>query len=396
MKLYKRMSLGLLLLVVMLVMTSCFNSSEVKIGVIIPLEGSLEDYGYQIRSGIKMAYEEIVEQQKQGKLKKSYQLVEENEDRDLTKVASAFEKFKAEKVTAIIGGASSAATLALAPLANENRIVLLSPASSSPEINQGNSGDFVFRNYPSDTLEAQQLSNVIFQKSRMQKVLMVRARNAFSEGVTYEMLKFGRQNSTKIPNEVVKFDSDPAKADFKSAVDRVVELNPEGVFLAAYTDELIPLIREIRTRPELEGLYIFTCSAFLPDKVIEVLGKESVEGIIFTNYKFDLNDNRPEMQAFVSKFEKNYHTSPTIFAATGYDAMWILVKALDGINHNLADDVRAQMSNENFYGILGETDFNKRGDVTRVPEVYRIVDGAKTILTKEDIEVIKRDILTRL
>ena len=56
--------------------TSCLNSTDVKIGVIIPEEGSLAAYGYQIRSGIQLANEEI---NARADLKKKYELIFENE-----------------------------------------------------------------------------------------------------------------------------------------------------------------------------------------------------------------------------------------------------------------------------------------------------------------------------
>jgi branched-chain amino acid transport system substrate-binding protein len=391
MKFIRLVAAAVLLVSLIAVTTSCLNSSDVKIGVIIPEEGSLADYGYQIRSGIQMAFEDI---KAKGDLKKNYELIFENEnENDLQGVKDSFKRLKEQKVTAIIGAASSAATLSMVDLANENRIVLLSPASSSPEINTGQS-DYVYRNYPSDTLEAQSLANAIFQKCRMQKVLMARARNTFSEGITYEVLRFGRQNSKEIPGKVIKFDPEPSKVDFPAKVDEIVEVDPEGLFLAAYTDELIPLIREIRSRSELDRMYLFTCSAFVLTDVIEQLGVEMVEGMMFTSYPWDPNDAK--VSDFSKRFQENYHTVPSIFAATGYDSLYILVNSIDSVNQSISGELTDYMNKTTFEGLLGETDFNKSGNVTRIPNVYRVVGGVKTAMTIEDFNTIRNDILTRL
>jgi branched-chain amino acid transport system substrate-binding protein len=384
--------------------TSCFNSSDVKIGVIIPQEGSLAEYGYQIRSGIQMAFAEIQAKQQSGELelRKNYTLIWEDEnEKDIESIQASFNRLKDQGVTAIIGPASSAGVLALTDMANKAHIVLLSPSASSPEINT-EAGNYVFRNYPSDTLEAQQLSNLIFSKCLMQRILMVRARNTFSEGITYEMLRFGRGSSKSIPNEVIKFDSDPKSVNFAEVVDQIVAIAPQGIFMAAYTDELIDLIREINTRQELkelnsgEGLYLFTCSAFVPVDVIEALGKESVEGLVFTSYEWDLHDpSKERLQAFSQKFQKDYHTVPGIFAGTGYDAVYILLQAIDSVNHNITDEVRDQMLKATFKdGIVGETDFNKTGNITRIPRSYIMQDGVAVALSDERIEAIRRNILT--
>lgn len=393
MKRSKSLALSLSALL-MFTLFSC-SSSEVKIGVIIPQEGDLADYGYQIRSGIQMAYEEVNAETASGNFKKTYTLVLEDEPSDPERLIEVFNKLEAEGVTAIIGAASSSGTLALTPLANEKGIVLLSPASSSPEINV-ESNDFVFRNYPSDTLEAQKLSNVIFQKCRIQKCLMVRAKTAFSEGITYSMLGFARQNSSRLPNEVIKFSSDSSTADWVATVDRIVEVNPDAVFLSAVKDGLIPLIREIRSRDELNDLYIFTHSSFLAEDVVKELGPEMVEGVMFSAYEWNPQEN-PRIQDFANKFTASYHANPTMYAATGYDAMWILAMAAEGVNHQMSEEFRAKISQTSFEEhVLFTTDFNKRGDVTRIPVVYRMTDGNPVELTEEDVETIKRDILTRI
>lgn len=397
-----------LLAALTLFLASCSKGGEVKIGVIVPWEGSnLANYGTQMEAGIQLALAEVQAAMDEGKLNKRYTVVFENESEDLEKVKESFENLRAKGVTAIIGAASSAATMALAPLANENKIILLSPASSSPEINSGQT-DYVFRNHPSDTLEAQKLSNVIFQKCKIQRALMVRARNAYSEGITFELLRFARQNSQQLPNEVIKFSANPEDVDWKAISDRIIEINPEAVFLGAYNNELMPLIKELRSREELAGVYLFTSSSFSPEDAVAEIGAEAVEGLIFTGYHWDPKESKPQIEAFTNKFEGQFQQPPTIYAATGYDALWILVEAIDDVkNHRIRDEVRASVNNSvfgsakeekmsNFIGLLGETDFNKRGDVTRIPLVYRMTNGRKVELTNEDMEAIKRDILTRI
>ncbi|CAM2008126.1 ABC transporter substrate-binding protein [Acanthopleuribacter pedis] len=375
---------------VLFLLTSC-GGDKIKIGVIIPQEGTLGDYGYQIRSGIELAYKNLDTSDK----RREYELIWEIEESDLDKVEEAFERLRKAGVQAIIGAASSAATMRLAPLANKHKIILLSPASSSPEINEG-SGDFIFRNHPSDTLEAQKLSNVIFQKARLQKVLMVRAQDAYSEGITFELLKFARQNSDRLPNEVVKFSHNPADVDWTSVVDRIVEIKPQGVFLAAYHDALVPLLKEIRAREALNKTYIFTSSSLIVDEAVKELGPEGLEGIIFTGYHWDPMENKPEILEFTEKFKADHHADPTLFAATGYDAFNILVTVFEETDHVIPDDLRARFNKEPFKGILGETDFSKRGDITRIPVVYTVEDGSKVELRAEVIDKIKDDILTRL
>ena len=395
---------------------SCSKSDELVVGVILPQEGSLEDYTFQILSGLEMAEEQINAMYKAGqtmtdeafeekygrpKVTKKVTLIKKYESSNYEDVKVAVDSFKEltdAGVVAVIGPASSAGVLAVTPFANKERIPIISPSATSPDINR-EGGDYVFRIYPSDTLEAQQLSYMVFQECFAHHMLVVRSTDSYGEGVSLEMLRFARRQSDRIPNYVVKFDADPNVADFKTVVDQIVEENPKAVFLGAYADSLIPLIREIKSRPELENLYIFCPSSFLPNQMIPELGPENLQRLMFTKYDFDTSGANPKVADFARDFETKFGgTHPNIFAACGYDALMVLSVALNEVNTDLPDLVKTALNKIHYpkdKGLLGETDFDKRGDVTRIPKVCRVtLEGDVAQVTKEESAAIKREILT--
>ena len=63
-------------------------------------------------------------------------------------------------VPAVIGSDSSDVTLAIADLFQQSEVVLISPSSSTPALS--NKGSFIFRNFPSDDLEAVNTANHIY------------------------------------------------------------------------------------------------------------------------------------------------------------------------------------------------------------------------------------------
>ena len=225
---------------------------------------------------------------------------------------------------------------------------------------------------------------------------MLRSENTYGKGITFELLRFARQNSRHIPGEVVKFDPDPSKVNWAEVVDKAETFGAHGLFLAAYTDELVPLIREIRSRPSMEKVFLFTSSAFVLKDAIEELGKEQLEGLMFTNYEWYPNDNtNPQRAEFVKNFREKFLIQPGYFAATGYEALNILVETLDPINHAIKDEITESMNKLKYEGpLLGETDFNKSGNVTRIPKLYRVTDGQKVEVTAEQISEWRTLVLT--
>lgn len=69
-----------------------------------------------------------------------------------------------DKVQVILGGVCSEETLAMAPIANQNKVVIFNSSSGSPAIK--NAGDYIFRNWPSDQEGASDTINVTLDESR--------------------------------------------------------------------------------------------------------------------------------------------------------------------------------------------------------------------------------------
>ena len=403
--------------ILILGLVSCGKNDELKVGVILPQEGSLEDYGFQILSGLEMAEEEINAMFQAGKnmtndefkakynrdkvLKKVTLIKEFKESSNYEDVQVAVDSFKKlidKEVVAVIGPASSAGVLAITPLANKSRTAVISPSATSPEINR-EGGDYIFRIYPSDTLEAQQLGYVIFQKCFAHHLLVVRSLDSYGEGVSLEVLRFSRRLSDRIPNYVVKFEADPKTANYVEVADKIIAENPRAVFLGAYADSLIPLIKEIKSRPELQNLYIFCSSSFLPNQMLQALSPDLLQKVMFSQYDWDPKGEDIKVTEFAKKFEAKFGgIQPNIFAACGYDSLMVLSEALNDVNTDLPDLVKTALNKIHYpkeKGLLGETDFDKRGDVTRIPKVYKITpEGTVTELTEDDCAAIKREILT--
>ena len=122
----------------------------VKIGAILPLTGDAAKYGESAKEGIELAIKEI---NAEGGVKgHKIEIIYEDSQGLPTTGVSAFQKLiTSNRVPAVIGGLFSSVTLAIAPIANREHVVVLSPTSSAPAITKA--GDYIFRNCASDIFE---------------------------------------------------------------------------------------------------------------------------------------------------------------------------------------------------------------------------------------------------
>jgi len=137
------------------------EEKEIKIGSIGPLTGAAASYGEKMTRAIDLAINEINE--KGGINGKKVVVKHEDDKLEAKDGVSAFQKLvSADKAVAIIGAAGSSVTLAISPVAESNKVVLITPISSAVAISKA--GDFVFRICPSDALQGKIVAKWVIEK----------------------------------------------------------------------------------------------------------------------------------------------------------------------------------------------------------------------------------------
>ena len=82
------------------------------------------------------------------------------------------------------------------------------------------------------------------------------------------------------------------------------------------------------------------------------------------------------MRSFVDAYRAKYGEDPDVYAAHGYDALKILVQAINTAQSAHPDDIRLALNGIHEYaGASGLTTFDKNGDVIRHPKIMIIRQG---------------------
>lgn len=345
---------------------ACSEEPKVyRVGAMVPLSGSLEAYGRNMKNGMTLALDEI---NAAGgiKGKKLDILFEDDRSTEKIAVSKSEELIKNAHVPAIIGGANSNITLAMAPVCEKNKVVLLSPAASSPKLS--GFGRYVFRNYPSDTEEGKVMAQYAVRRMRIRTVSIVYIDNDYGQGLEGVF----KDTFTSLGGAVsIAKPYPPNTTDFVAVV-KELKANPtDGVYIIGYYTEIAAFLQEVQKQKLTSKL--LSVEAVAQPMILEI-APEAAEGLTYPQPPYNPDSTDPEIQKFVAAYRAKFPTKPDLDAAFSYDAIKIVAKAIENCR-TYPQDLRDRIADTNYKGITGDISFDANGDVDITPHIFQIKDG---------------------
>jgi branched-chain amino acid transport system substrate-binding protein len=318
--------------------------AEVRIGVVLPTSGAIATFGQENINGLKLAMEKIKKTSKQ-----KLTLFVEDDKSEAIEATNAIRKLlNVDKVSVVIGEVTSSNTLAMAPIAQENKIPLFSPAATNVKVTQV--GNFISRACFTDDFQGVVMAKFAINDLKKKKGLIIIDNSSdYSKGLgaafKAEFLKNGGKLVTDEELTYVQKDM-----DFQSLLRKVKRANPEVIFLPGYYQEVGLIIKQARalgiTAPFLGG------DGWDSPKLFEIAGP-AVKGNYISSH-FAPDDKDPKVQAFVKDYERTYKAKPGAMAALGYDAIGIVADAINRAKSTSPSDINAAiLATKNFPGVTG-------------------------------------------
>ena len=348
-------------------------------GAVLSLSGEGAYYGLAIRQGMDLAAVEVNATGGIGgsPLKILY-LDSASSPEQAAK--AAIQLYDRQDVPMIVGAVLSSETLRIAPLAEQRHKILLSPASSSPEITQA--GKYIFRVYPSDTLEGAYMAQLAIDELHLKRILVLAIDNAFGRGLASV---FSKALPSSTPVEVRFYAAHGA--DFAALAEQARAWKPDGIYLAGYYSDMAQALTEIRRLDRTVTL--LSTSSFGNPKTLEAAGM-AAEGVIFPAIVFNPESDDPTVSRFVKAFRGRYGFDPDLWAAHGYDAVLIAAEAMRGAGGTVPEKIAGSLLNiRDFPGASGTLGFDSEGDVVQYPRAYIVQDG-RFILYRDYLEQARR------
>ncbi len=344
------------------------TSNEIVIGQFASLTGSKATFGISSDNGVKLAVEDV--NKAGGLLGKQIKLVTEDNQGKPSETQTVVQKLiNRDKVIAVIGEVASSNSKAGAPICQQNKIPMVSPASTNPEVT--NIGDYIFRVCFIDPFQATVMSKFAMNSLKVKRVaVLIDQKNAYSTGLADNFIKTFTSMGGEIIEEQKYSEGDK---DFKAQLTSIKSKNPDAVFIPGYFTE-VGLIA-IQAREIGLNIPLFGSDGWESEKLTEGKAKDALEGCFFSTH-VSTEDPSPKIQDFLKKYRDKYKSEPDAMAFLGYDAAALLFDAIKRANSTEGQKIRDELAkSKDFPGVTGMITINEQRNAVKPAVILQIKDG---------------------
>lgn len=345
---------------------SSFAADEIVIGEFASLTGGNASFGQSSHKGTQLAIDEI--NASGGLLGKKVKLITEDDQSTAGQPATIVQKFiSQDKVIAVLGEVASSKSLEAAPICQQNKIPMISPASTNPKVTEV--GDYIFRVCFIDPFQGTVMAKFAQSKGWKRVAVLTDVKQDYSVGLA----KFFIEGFKKNGGEIVKEQSySSGDKDFKAQLTSIKSLKPDAIYVPGYYGEVALIAKQAKLLgikvPLLGG------DGWEGDSLLKVAGN-SLDGSYFSTH-FSTDDSSPAVKSFVEKYKAKNGNVPDAMAALGYDSAMILAEAIKKAGTTDGDKIRdALATTKDHPGITGSITLDEQRNARKSAVILTIADG---------------------
>ena len=343
--------------------TTYTGPTQIKIGMTMPLSGSLASDGVMSLDGLKMWASNVnasggIYVSSLGR-KLPVHLIYSDDTSSSSVVATDYQQLVTQGVNFLVAPYSSGLTLAAAPIAESNHLLLISHGGASDSIFSKGYKYVVQVLSPGSQYEVPVLQMLENQNSSAPiKIAFFFGNDAFSISVRQGASSFINSTSGKF-DVVYNQLYDESATSYTSQLSQIAALNPDVIIGGAHFADGENIMRGIQSL----GLHFKMVSLLVaPDDphFLADLGSLANNVVAPSQWESNLNfqsfspyyGNLTSAQ-FLSQFTSTYNMAPNYEAAEAYNTGLVLQKAITDSGSLNSTVVRNQMSSENFWTFYG-------------------------------------------
>ena len=367
-------------------------SGEIDIGLAIAVSGGYSVDGPRRLKGAQLAIKEFNEMLKAAGAPFYFKGIHEDTGSKPEGAVNVINRFASLGIKVVVGPLSTSETKAVMPIANEKKIVVISPSSTGAGAALPN--DYVFRMPPPDTAQGKAIAHVIYDLG-YKKVAVIARDDDYGRGLT----DLFTNEFEGLGGTVKKILYQPNQPDYSTEVNQLSTNvqnfgagSDTAVLIIAFDTDGGNILEHASTDPVLSSVKWFGPDSmkrktFLPPDAPESVGQFLIK-TNFTVFAPAIARN-PITEHFEQAYKNEYGEDPTPYAYYAYDATWIAMLTITAVGKYDGEAVKNMLPNiaAHFIGATGHKLLDKNGDAAFADYGISIVSQSGGTYSFEEIGI---------
>ena len=345
------------------------HAGEISIGAVVPLTGAEATFGQSASRALELAVRRINE--RGGVRGQSLRLkILDDQGKPEEAALATTRLISQDRVAAILGEITSSATLAMAPIAQANRVPIVTPGATHPRVTS--IGDYVFRTCFVDSFQGRLMARYLREQRNVARAAILRdAKSDYAMGLSEAFKNEFAAKGGSVVSEQTYMGGD---VDFRAQLTNLRSQKIDFIYVPGYYTDVGLILRQARelgVRTPFAG-----GDGWDSPKLVEIAG-DAAEGGIFSNH-YSRDSAAKKTRAFVAEYRKTIGSDPDAIAAATYDAVEVLAQALGRATSSSGPDLRdALLATKKHVGVTGEITLDGKRDPIKSGVILKIEKKAQ-------------------
>jgi neutral amino acid transport system substrate-binding protein len=374
-------------------------SKGLKIGSLLPATGDLASIGNAMIASVPLLVDTV--NQCGGVNGEPVTLVSEDDQTDPAAGSQGMTKLvEVDKVAGVVGSFASSVSTAALPIAVRNKVMLISPGSTSPvftdRAKKGEFQGFWARTAPPDTYQAQALAKLAYDQGFKTASTIV-INNDYGVGFEKEFVQAFKKLGGTIVNEAKPTRYDPKATTFATEAQAALSGKPQALAAVLYAESGALFLKSAYEQGLSQGVQILlTDGVYSPDFPGQVgKGKEGKAILAGAEGTVPGADGKA-LAALTKLWEEKQKKPVSAYVPHAWDAAALLALAAEAAKANTGEAIKSKIREVaggpgkdvtdvceglallrkgekiNYQGASGNVDIDENGDVVGSYDVWKV------------------------
>ncbi len=344
-----------------------------KLGIVVPLSGPSARFGGFATHGAALAVQQI--NAAGGVDGAPVELVRgDSQGTPVESVSAARRMLSEGGFQAILGDTASSATIALQPVLEEAKVILLNAASSNPDITyKAGAGGYkwTFRSYPTDELRAKVVVQYGAEKRGFTRYAALSVDSDFGRGAIAFSKKYLPEYKAELLSEDYYKDDE---TDFRPVLSRIRSLNVQAILMYGLPDATRLIGRQMQETGLAGKVFLMGSGDFTYPDTIKAAPRAFEGAVEAQAWAPDLEN--PRSRQFVADYKTAYGAEvPNVHSYTHWEGVHLLAAAARAAGGPGQEALRDALAAIDYDGATGPIRFDSHHQAELPMFIYQVVGG---------------------